>query len=161
MTRCIAFYTVGLLKHPYEHPELSGLWRAGSSVFGAAEASAGFLNQVPWDGVTAPEFSPLGQTYPAQTLSVWVDLEAVFAFAYRGAHAQAMRRRKKWFLDGDEQPSYVAWWIEENQTPTWAEAVERHAHLYEHGPTAHAFTFKAPFDVSGNATQLRRRGPTD
>lgn len=56
------------------------------------------------------------------TLSLWADLESVFAFAYNGVHAglnaEALKHRKEWFLT-PEWPTYVAWWVEDNHEPDW------------------------------------------
>jgi hypothetical protein len=51
----------------------------------------------------------------------------------------------------------VAWWAEEGHVPTWAEACQRHEHLHDHGPSAHAFNFKQPFDAGGQPVELDRK----
>jgi len=39
----------------------------------------------------------------------------------------------------------VLWWVPAGHRPTVAEAKDRLARLRRHGPTAEAFTFRAPF----------------
>ena len=79
-----------------------------------------------WGDLDAPEcFAHVGD--PAKlpsALSLWEDLESVAAYAYHGAHGEAMNLRRDWFIEHDF-PTYVAWWVEDGRTPTFAEASER------------------------------------
>jgi hypothetical protein len=88
------------------------------------------------------------------TLSLWEDLESVAAYAYHGAHGDAMPHRKEWFTSHD-LPESCAWWVEEGHKMSWQEAADRLDHLHENGPTAHSFTIKKPFDADGNPASLR------
>jgi len=90
-----------------------------------------------------------------QTLSVWRDMESVYAFASRGRHLEAFRLRREWMVESD-WPTYVAWWIEDGHFPTWPEANEHLQHLHDHGPTPFAFNFNAVFDAGGSPTTLDR-----
>jgi len=89
------------------------------------------------------------------TLSLWNDLERVVAFAYNGAHAEALMRRKDWF-QAVGLPSYVAWWVAEHHDVDWKEGSERLDHLHAHGSSAFAFNFAKPFDAGGNPCRLDR-----
>jgi hypothetical protein len=77
-------------------------------------------------------------------MSVWESLESLQQFVYQSAHIGPLRDRKQWF-EPIEGPILVLWWISAGHIPTVAEAMERLEHLKGHGPTAHAFTFRAPF----------------
>ena len=88
-------------------------------------------------------------------MSVWEDLESVFAFAYGGLHGEALRGRREWFVP-TEWPIYCAWWVVDGHIPHYAEAVERAAHYHAHGPTPTAFDFRTAFDSDGNPMQLDR-----
>src|SRR5581483_11172581 len=88
-----------------------------------------------------------------QTLSLWQDLSSVQAFAYSGAHLEALQKRKEWFR-APQWPTYAAWWVGDDEKPTWDDAMKRVEHLHDHGPTAFAFTFKQPFDAGGNPLVL-------
>ena len=47
------------------------------------------------------------------------------------------------------KPNFVLWWVPAGHIPTVGEAKERFTLLWEHGPTAAAFTFQRRFGVSG------------
>lgn len=164
MAKKLAFMTVGSLLEPMGHPVTQGFMDRISVVFSSADASDGFVARSErdlqtlehsWGPLAFPKcFGP--DANPAQTpttLSLWNDLESVAAFAYHGAHGEALSKRKEWFAQHD-QPTYVAWWVEEGHPIDWKEAAERLDHLHEHGPTAFAFNMMKPFDATGNPKQL-------
>lgn len=164
----VAFLTFGILREPKGHPQVQGFFENDGAVFAAARGSDGFISGrgfVTDHGVDAPagrrDLYPGTVSEPerhppqASTLSLWRDLEAVYAFAYRGTHGEALRRRKEWFLKG-AWPVYVAWWVTDDATPSWEEAMARLDHLHEHGPTPYAFDFTTAFDAAENPTTMRR-----
>ncbi|HZC06305.1 MAG TPA: DUF3291 domain-containing protein [Ktedonobacterales bacterium] len=160
----VAFFTFGVLREPTGHPRTKGFEDRIADSFAEAAASPGFIGypretyvrpdnpNVVWPEVKGPDREAM------MTLSLWVDLESVFAFAYalRGVHNEALKLRKEWFLK-PEWPNYVAWWVEDDHLPTWPEAIERHAYLSEHGSTPFAFDFHLPFDAEGRPTKVLRR----
>jgi hypothetical protein len=80
---------------------------------------------------------------------------SVYAYAYRGAHVAAFRRREEWFVER-AWSSYVAWWEAEGYMPTWEEAFARFEHLHDQGAGPHAFTFKEAFDAAGRPMHMDR-----
>jgi hypothetical protein len=165
----IAFVTFGILKEPWDHPAVQGFVERIDDTFADADASTGLIERHngydddaafgPW--VTARFVTPDLAGREAQTLSLWTDLEAVFAFAYADPHAEALRHRTAWFLK-PAWPTYAAWWVADDHRPTWQEAMARLEHLHDHGSSAVAFDFRSPFDAAGCATRLDRgsRRPT-
>lgn len=167
----IAFYTFGILHEPFGHEVVQPFWDSVPTVFEASENTEGFIDRSPgdekvWGGRVSPHFHDV-EKYPGAppdnpgarapaTLSLWADLESVSAFAYRGSHGEALRKRKEWFVRA-EWPTYVAWWVGDDHVPTYEEAIERHKHIHENGPTPHAFDFRTPFDEDGEPTQLSKR----
>jgi hypothetical protein len=162
----VAFYTIGLLITDSEDPQVQGFWDRVDAVFKKAESSEGFLGRSSYDdensagswGIwTAPpvfQKDEYNNRRPA-TLSLWQDLESVFAFAYNGLHGEALSKRREWFAR-TEWPVYTAWWVEDNHIPTWQEASERQDRLTKYGPTPEAFNFKQPFGSDGQPLQLDR-----
>lgn len=163
----VAFFTFGILREVRDHPQMQPFWDRSPFNFEAAEQSDGFLDRSrrhpetgQYDWGLSGDFQFLredeyGRDRSVWTLSVWADLESVFAFAYAEVHAEALSHRKEWFLK-PEWPTYVAWWVADAHTPTWREAVERHKHLYEHGSSSTAFDFKHSFGPEGKPMELDR-----
>lgn len=156
----LALYTFGQFRLPAAAPENDGFHARNDANFAAAEASAGFVARSGYADEPGPE-SWGRQVYPRfhvergdgwapATLSLWSGLEAAMAFAYGSLHAEAMRHGRDWF-ETPRWPPYAAWWTDGR--PSWAEAVVRHEHLADRGPTAFAFDFKSPFDVAGRPTR--------
>lgn len=77
-------------------------------------------------------------------VSVWDSIEALFEFTYASDHIAPFRRRGEWFERTDEA-HMALWWVPAGTVPTPEAARERLEHLRQHGPTAHAFTFKQRF----------------
>lgn len=169
MTNRIAFFTFGVLKSPVGDPEVQGFIDRLGDIYGVAEGTTGFFDRSvrdvetwehSWGPVIAPKCTPdgVGLSQLAMTLSLWRDLDAVAAFAYRGAHGEALSKRGDWFRKG-AWPSYVAWWVDEHHRPNWDEAVVRIDRLHVHGSTPEAFTFRKPFDPSGSLVRMKWQRP--
>jgi hypothetical protein len=166
MTTLISLFTFGVLKAPVGDAAVQGFVDRIGDVYAAADGSAGFFDRSvrnvetwehSWGPMTAPKCTPAGValTQLAMTLSLWRDLEAVAAFAYRGLHGEAFSKRTDWFISGP-WPSYVAWWVEQGHQPSWREAAERIDLLHTQGPTPAAFSFRQPFDSTGARTRMKR-----
>jgi hypothetical protein len=161
----LAFFTFGILREAEAHAQVQGFFDRVARNFEAAEQSSGFIDRSGYDDESAHNswgdqvcsrfFCEDGHGTVARTLSLWEDLESVFAFAYAGVHAEALRRRKHWFLT-PEWPTYVAWWVADNHTPDWQEAAARHEHLHDYGQSPYAFDFKQPFGPYGNPVEIDR-----
>jgi hypothetical protein len=115
-------------------PRVQGFIDRIPAVYAAADASAGFqarsIRDVAtwkhsWGEVATPTCYPRLDDAErfAMTLSLWHDLESVAAFAYNGAHADALIGRKDWF-QSPGLPSYVAWWVAEDHNVDWKEGSE-------------------------------------
>jgi hypothetical protein len=160
----VAFFTFGVLRRPTSHPQSQGFVDRIAGAFAEASAAAGFIGypqekearpdnpRLVWPAAKGPDREAM------MTLSLWQDLESVFAFSYarQGVHSDALRLRKEWFLK-PAWPNYVAWWVGDDHLPTWQEAVDRHLQLSRHGPTADAFDFHAPYGAEGRPTRVLRR----
>lgn len=166
MAKKLAFMTLGTLKEPMGQPAVQGFLDRVPGAYGAAEASHGFISRSErdmatldhsWGNLIVPaaysEFDDINLL--PSTLSLWEDLESVAAYAYNGAHGEALANRKEWFVQ-DGKPKYVAWWVEETDRLSREEAAERFDHLAENGPTPYAFNFAKPFDAEGNPYKIDR-----
>ena len=161
----LAFYTFAHLLKPEGHPEVAGFFARNPANFAAAEASEGFIarsgyeiepDREIWGAVVYPRYNvATGDDEIAATLSLWEDLESVFAFAYNGVHAKALKRRHKWFQKV-AWPTYAAWWVADDHVPDWQEAATRHEHLHDHGASDLVFDFSMPFGPDGAPVTLNR-----
>lgn len=158
----VAFMTIGVLSKDWDNPANQEFVDRIDTTVLAAENTPGFIAsdfspELPWgetiipSSVDRPEF----ESRHAVTLSVWQDLESVYAYAYFALHGDALRHRHDWFVKG-EWPAYVAWWVPDGTIPTWQEAVQRYDHLHQQGPTPSAFNFKHAFDADGNPIKIDR-----
>ncbi|OPG04537.1 hypothetical protein B1R27_24635 [Streptomyces sp. GKU 895] len=166
----IAMTTFAVLKQPYPHLSNDDFNALEPLVFGASETSPGFIARATAIDVVATKWTNFGRDYGAwgffdapafytggrtddtdtraSTLSLWTDLASVKAYAYGGLHRQALRDRRRWFAQIPHK-LYAAWWVGDTEIPTWTEACRRLEHLDAHGPSAHAFDFRQPFDPEG------------
>jgi hypothetical protein len=111
-----------------------------------AEASEGFVWRLKDEQNNATAFNPYGDDRIIINLSVWETLEALLAFVYKGRHAESLKNRKEWFVNFG-QPTTACWYIPTGHHPSIEEAVERLAHLQQHGPTQYAFDFRKKFST--------------
>ncbi|MFK7802035.1 MAG: DUF3291 domain-containing protein [Anaerolineae bacterium] len=162
----VVLMTIGVLKAPSGDPQVQGFEERAEANFKAAEASPGFVDRSRFDEATQTH-TWKGRSQPRmfqdekyndlvpQTLSMWQDLESLFAFAYNGIHAEALSKRKEWFTR-IQSPTYVAWWVADNHTPSWEEAYKRYDALHETGSSPEAFDFKHPFGPDGQPIKINR-----
>ncbi len=165
MVYYLALYNFGMFRVPSADPVNDGFHHRNDPIFVAVDGRAGFIARSGYDGEPGPEswgkqvfprfYVDNGDGWAPSTLSLWEDMESLIAFTYSGLHAEAMRHAREWF-EKPNWPPYVCWWQAEGERPTWAEAIIRHEHLHDHGPTPFAFDFKTPFDASGASVTLDR-----
>jgi hypothetical protein len=160
----LAFTTIGVLYELRTDPRSKGFADRSPLVMQAVERCEGFIErnvmdyrtQVnSWGDPVRPSFvPPEREANIAQTVSLWADLESVYAFAYSTPiHTEALRMREDWFHAPDH-PNYAAWWVADDHRPSFLEATRKLEALHEQGPTAEAFNFKQPFDAEGRPARL-------
>jgi Domain of unknown function (DUF3291) len=141
----LAQLNVARMRVPLDDPAMADFVAHLDDVNAAAEASAGFVwRLVDDDGANATGIRPLDDDLLLVNLSVWESPQALTEFVYRQAgHAAMLKRRREWF-EPAVGPSVVGWWVPEGHTPSVDEAMERLAHLREHGSTPYAFPLTLP-----------------
>lgn len=127
--------------HPANAPFMSAL----DHVNARAEASPGFVWRLKGDGNNATDVEAVpGDARFIVNMSVWRDMAALAAFAYRqNDHVAVMRRRHEWFEP--MEAAFVLWWVPAGHRPTIEEGMAKLAALAANGPTSEAFTFRTPF----------------
>jgi hypothetical protein len=168
----LAFTTIAVLKHPYGHPDILSYEERIGPVFEAAENSPGFIDRArpidpdetktnfewdygPWGPFTTPRFYTGGRVAAtdsrASTLSIWTDLASVRAFSRSELHRYMLRNQARWVLH-TEWKNVAAWWIGDDEIPTWSEAARRIELLNDEGPSPEAFDFHTSYDEFGVLT---------
>lgn len=89
-----------------------------------------------------------GDSKTLVNMSIWENVEALFSFVYKTAHAKVMTDNRDNFVDMPKQ-HFVLWWVEDGHIPDLIEAKERLDHLRDNGPSPRAFTFALPFSADG------------
>ena len=161
----LALYNFGVPKHDFDAPSFEGFVLREPLNFEAAERSEGFVGRSGYPGEPGPrswglpkqprflEDTPFDAGLAS--LSLWRDVESLMAFAYSGVHANALKHAANW-MGPRTWPPLVLWWVTDGQRPKWSDGVERLEHLHDHGPSAHAFTFKQPFAPDGGSLSIDR-----
>ncbi len=140
----LAQVNIARMKMPLDDAAMAGFVARIAEINALADASPGFVWRLATGEGDALYLRPYDDDRILFNLSVWRSVEALHDFVYRSAHVQLFRQRFDWFHRFES--AYVAlWWVPEGHAPSVDEAKARLAHLQAHGPTAHAFTFKAPF----------------
>jgi hypothetical protein len=141
----LAQLNIGRFRAPLEEPMMEGFRSALDPINALADQAPGFVWRLQTDEGNATAIRPYaGDDLMAVNMSVWESLESLQQFVYKSRHLETLRGRKQWF-EPLEGPILVLWWMPAGQIPTVAEAQGRLQHLKDHGPTAHAFTFRTPF----------------
>ena len=154
----LALYTFNVFRAPAEDPANDGFHELNDRILPIADQAPGLIARSGYEDEPGPPewgkqvfphfYIERGDGWSPSTLSLWETPEAAMAFAYHGLHAEALKRGREWH-DEPQFPPYAVWWIEAGKRPDWTEAVARHLHLHQHGPTAYVFDFKHLFTPNG------------
>jgi heme-degrading monooxygenase HmoA len=146
----LAQVNLATLRAPLDDPALAGFVAELEPVNALADGQPGFVWRLQTEDGDATAIRPFDDERVIVNLSVWESLEALRGFVYAGRHLEVLRRRREWFHRMDD--AYVAlWWVPAGTVPTVTEAKERLGLLARLGPTARAFTFRAPFPEPADA----------
>lgn len=154
----LAQANIGRFRAPLEDQIMEGFRTQLDPINALADQSPGFVWRLQTEDGNATAIRPYsGEELMAINMSVWESLEALQGFVYKSGHVHVMRGRKQWF-EQLEGPILVLWWVPVGHIPSVQDAQDRLAHLKQHGPTPHAFTFRTPFPApnaeSGEAGTL-------
>ncbi|SHL41709.1 DUF3291 domain-containing protein [Roseibium suaedae] len=160
----LAAYTFGQFLDRADSPALKDFFDSEPAVLRRLEASAGFIARSGYDSGEDPKswgtqvfpkyWQDNGDGWAPSSLSLWTDPEALAAATYHGLHGAAFKRGREWNLPAINWPGYALWWVKSGHRPDWQEAVERHEHLGDHGPSPRAFTFKQLYLPDGTPSKL-------
>ena len=148
----LAQVNLATLRAPLDAPELAGFVAQLEPINALADASPGFVWRLQTEDGDATAIRPFEDERILVNLSVWASLEALREFVYASRHLAVMRHRRQWFARMAD-PYLALWWVPAGTIPTVAEARDRLELLRRHGPTADAFSFRAPFPASAGAAR--------
>jgi len=133
---------------PLDSPQLAEFVAKLDEINALAEAAPGFVWRLKGDTGDATSIHAFNDDRILVNMSVWTTPDALYAYVYRSAHAEVMRRRREWF-ERMAGPSMAMWWVPVGRLPTLADAKARLEHLAAHGDTAFAFSPKRLFPAPG------------
>ncbi len=146
----LAQLNIGRLLAPIDDPRIAGFVEQLASVNALAESSPGYVWRLQTDDGDATSIHLFDDELMIVNLTVWDSIESLRAFTYATRHVDVLRRRREWF-ERLMEAHMVLWWIPAGTLPTPSEALERLDLLRREGPTAAAFTFRAPYPGPGSA----------
>lgn len=111
-----------------------------------AEESPGFVWRLKDESNNATSIPVTEDRFLIVNLSVWRTIDDLFAFTYRSAHTEYVRRRGEWF-ERMKEMFFCCWFVPVGHEPTVAEAMERIEHIRRNGATPYAFNFKQRYSV--------------
>ncbi len=141
--RHVAQINVARFRLPKDHAVNAPFMNALDHVNAMADASDGFIWRLVGDGNDATDIEAVpGDPNFLINMSVWRDVAALEAFAYRQPdHRKVLAQRADWF-DAMEF-SYALWWVPTGHIPSVEEGLAMLDRLKSQGPGSDVFTFRS------------------
>ncbi|MEM7427192.1 MAG: DUF3291 domain-containing protein [Pseudomonadota bacterium] len=138
----LAELNIAKARDDLDSPCLADFVAALDTVNGIAERSEGFVWRLKDESGNAADIQATDDPRLIVNLSVWETAEHLEHFVWNTVHKQVYNKKAKWF-EAPAEAYFVMWWVPEGHQPTEGEAMERLAHLNEHGPSDHAFGWES------------------
>jgi hypothetical protein len=151
-THHLAQVNLATLRAPIDAPELAGFVAQLEPINALADRSPGFVWRLQTEDGDATAIRPFDDDRIIVNLSVWESLAALRDFVYATRHLEVLRHRRAWFHRMPD-PYLALWWVPAGTIPTVAQARDRLRLLAANGPTADAFSFRAPFPEPARAAR--------
>jgi hypothetical protein len=150
----LAQINVGLPVEPLDSAALAEFVAGLAPVNARADRAPGFVWRLQTEDGDATAIRAFDDERIIVNMSVWESLDALGTFVFRDdGHRSFLRRRRQWFVKLTDAITAL-WWVPAGHRPTVVEAKERLMHLRAQGPTAYAFTFRAPFAAPDGAAPV-------
>lgn len=140
MRHHLAQLNIARFRYEPDDPRVSGFFEVLDHINALAENSPGFVWRLKDESGNATEIDVFGDHRLIVNLSVWESVEDLKAFAYKGDHLAAFRKRAEWFEPMPEG-HLAMWWVEAGSVPSAEQAKQRLEYLRANGPSDKAFTF--------------------
>mgnify|MGYP001822991670 CR=1 FL=1 len=136
----IAQMNVATTLYDLDDPRMADFVGQLDDINALADAADGFVWRLQGDEGSAVDIQTTDDPRFIVNMSVWQDVDYLFAFVYRTGHREVMIRRRSWFRKPDDL-FQVLWWVEEGHRPSVEEGLERLDKLRRDGPSPAAFSF--------------------
>lgn len=140
----LAQINVGTLVGPEGDPRVQAFFDQLDAVNAIAEAAPGFVWRLKGEGNNATDINPTPDARFVLNISVWENVEALMAFAYRSGHGGVLAERTSWF-EPHTSNHMALWWVPAGTQPGMEAGLSRLWLLDRYGPTQEAFTFRTRF----------------
>ena len=140
----IAQVNIAKMLAPMDSPVMADFVANLDRINALAEASDGFIWRLKDEGNNATSIKIFDNDFLIVNMSMWIDVDSLFKFAYHSNHVEIFKRRKEWFSKMPEM-HMALWYVPVNSMPTVKDAEERLTHIRANGPTEFAFTFQKRF----------------
>jgi len=135
-----------------DDPHMDGFTGRIDAINALADRAPGFIWRLvdddETDGALSLRMEGEGD-YTLVNMSVWANIESLFRFIYKTAHAKIMQNKAAWFKPMSKS-HMVLWWIKDGHIPSLDEAKTKLDSLRTHGPSFEAFDFQMPFSEQGS-----------
>ncbi|MGE0886980.1 MAG: DUF3291 domain-containing protein [Blastocatellales bacterium] len=140
----LAQINIGRLLAPLDDPLIADFVALLDEINALAERSPGFVWRLQTGEGNATDLRPFDDDRIIVNMSVWESVEQLKNYVYHSAHTNVLKRRQEWFEKFDG--AFLAlWWVKAGHLPAVEEAKQRLDHLYKHGESEFAFSFKKTF----------------
>ena len=162
MTRCLAETNLAWMRYPLDDPRMADMREEIERINALGDRSPGCLWRFETTAGDATDVRVLDDPRVLFNLTTWSSVEDLRRYAYHTEHAAFFRRRREWFVPPPREP-VALWWVSEGERPGVEEAMARLERLWQHGPSAQAFTLKRVYGPDGSLQQPadgpQRRSP--
>ncbi|MBT8185781.1 MAG: DUF3291 domain-containing protein [Eudoraea sp.] len=138
----LAQVNIAKMLAPLESPVMADFVNNLDRINALAEVSPGFVWRLKGEEDNATALKIFEDNFLIVNMSVWISMEALFAFTYQTAHVEIFKRKKEWFSKMSEM-HMACWYVPAGEIPDTEDAKKRLAYLNKNGETPYAFTFKS------------------
>jgi hypothetical protein len=149
----LAQVNIARMLAPLTDPLMAGFVAQLDAINALADGSPGFVWRLQTEEGNATTLRPYEDDLILVNLSLWARLSDLQAFVYKSQHRSVLQQRTQWF-ERFEGPYLALWWVPAGHIPSVEEAKERLAYMRAHGETPYAFSFKKPFPVPEEVSDL-------